>query len=161
VKVTNNGSKYQFVLSGSIGETNAMFIYNITGATEITVDLKDITYINSIGVKGWVDWALKIPKSCKVIFLNCPHVMINQFNMVVGFMPINGMVKSFFAPYHCESCSHEKIELFSEGIEYFYNPPPGQAAINYPEEKPCPKCGEKMEADFFRSKVFKFLPQKP
>ena len=157
MKVSNNGSQFTFQLSGPIGETSPLFIYKIRDATEVVVDLKEVTFINSIGVKSWVMWAMKIPLRCPVSFFNCPYVIINQFNMVVGFMPANGKVKSFFAPYHCEHCNFEKFELFTDGIEYFNNPDPGQVAISYPAEKPCPKCGKAMEADFFKEKLFKFL----
>ena len=40
----------------------------------------------------------KCPGQCKIEFRNCPKVIIDQINMVKGFLPENAIVESFLRP---------------------------------------------------------------
>jgi hypothetical protein len=155
IKVT--GTKYEFTVVGQISEHLPLFLYKINNATEIHVDLKGLTFINSIGVSNWVSWTQKIPAGCRLYLENCPFVIINQINIVHGFVPPGTTrVQSFFAPYYCE-CGKEEILLCERGREYAYPEDHGRAPVALPEFLPCKKCGGRAEMDFDPKKIVKMI----
>lgn len=153
-KVT--GGKYEFYVEGSIGEKNALFDYVIKAPTDILVDMDKVTVINSIGVKNWINWCLKVGPSPKLELQKCPFVIISQVNMVFGFLPKHARINSFYALYACGCRAEEKV-LFERGKHFKYADHGEKAWFDFPEEIPCKKCGKTMEADFFPEKITKFL----
>ncbi len=144
-------------VSGYIGESSELFDLSLNGVKEIKFDLSGVGYINSVGVKNWIIWIRKIPESIQVEFLNCPPLIINQINMVDGFIPKNSKVTSFLVPTHCEECEFESAIKVHAGVEYNY-PQGGQdARLALPELQPCSKCGAGMEIDVVESKYFHFI----
>lgn len=145
-------------MTGSIGETTPLFKMPMADLKEITIEMKGVTQINSIGVKQWILWTLKLHKDCMVKMLNCPFVIANQASLVVGFTTQNMTIESFRMPYACEECSHEVEQLARRGIEFQYPANGNPKWIRLPQGLECPKCHKgKLEADFFLEKVFKFL----
>lgn len=157
--VKTSGSRLEFFLEGPISEKTALYEYNIKNATEIIVDMEKVTFINSIGVKNWINWTLKVPPGCKLELLKCPFVIINQVNMVHGFLPKAARVQSFYAPYVCDSCNNEMNYLFQKGKDYEYKNGAEKEWIKIPEELPCKKCGKTMEPDFIDKKIIGFLSE--
>lgn len=156
VKIT--GTRYEFTVSGPISEKNEVFDTLYRNPTEIIVNLEQMTFINSVGVKGWINWISKMPVSCKIELVKCPHVIVNQINIVFGFIPKFARVQSFFAHFACE-CGEEKTVLFERGKEYDY-PEKGQdARFDVPTNIVCRKCQKTMEPDFIPAKLSKFLTQ--
>lgn len=155
MKAKKTGTVFDFVLEGSIGESSPLFGYDLKEASQVNIDAEKMTYINSIGVKNWILWSVKIPRACKFILRKAPLVMINQAATVVGFLPLGGYVESFNAPYACD-CGAERMVLLTEGKDYHYATPSKTREINLPEVK-CAKCAQDMEPDFLEAKVFTFL----
>lgn len=157
-----NGTKYEFYVEGSIGETNALFTYPLKAPTEVLVDMDKVTVINSIGVKNWINWCAKIAPEVKFELQKCPFVIMSQVNMVAGFLPPHARVNSFYALYSCGCRTEEKV-LFERGKHFKYEENGVPSSYNFPSEAPCKKCGKMMEADFFPEKLSKFLvpPEKP
>ncbi|WP_413560380.1 hypothetical protein [Bdellovibrio sp. HCB209] len=150
------GSSYEMFLEGPISEKTALYDYNIKNATELILNLEKVTFINSIGVKNWINWTLKIPSQATITLIKCPFVIVNQVNIVHGFLPNRARVQSFFAPFICESCSTEKIELLEQNKHYTYADFANPATVTLPELT-CPKCSEIMAPDFMEKKVFSML----
>lgn len=150
------GGTYQMFLEGPISEKTALYDYNIKNATELILDLEKVTFINSIGVKNWINWTMRIPDKASITLVKCPFVIVNQVNIVHGFLPHRARIESFFAPFICESCSTEKIEMLVKDQHYTYATSATPASVNLPELK-CPKCGEMMGPDFMEKKVFSML----
>lgn len=144
-------------LSGPIGETTALFNVPMAGLKEIILDLNDMTFINSIGIKQWIFWTLKIPSDCVVRMQNCPFVIGTQASIVVGFAKPNMKLESLKVPYACDSCSTEQLYLAHINKDYFYAVGEKKAEVLLPESIPCPKCKQPMEQDFILDKTFKFL----
>jgi hypothetical protein len=158
MKITKKDKHFIIALDGAIGESTPLFTTPISDATEITLDMKDVTYINSVGVKEWIIWTNRIPKTVTAKMTNCPFVIANQASMVVGFVTPNLRIESFKAPYLCNGCGTEEQVLFTRGKEFEYAKPPEHRQINIPENRPCPKCRKSdMEPDFIPEKVFNFL----
>lgn len=158
MKVTRNKDQVHCALEGAIGETTPLFILPMADIKELTVDMTNTTYINSIGVKHWILWSQKIPATTNVKLVNCPFVIVSQANMVVGFITKQMKIESFRMPYACEECGKEEIMTAVRGTDYEYATETTPKKINIPAELPCTKCKEgKLEPDFFKDKAFKFM----
>jgi ribosomal protein L44E len=160
MKVQRDKDQVHVSLEGPIGDTTELFILPLKDMKQLTIDMTKTTYINSIGVKHWITWAMKLAPTLDVKLVNCPFVIVNQANIVVGFMTKKMKVESFRMPYVCEECSREETLTATRGKEYEYASPGVPKKIEIPSELPCPKCQKgKLEPDFFREKTFKFLDQ--
>lgn len=145
-------------ISGAIGETTPLFTIPLGGVTELIVDMANMTYINSIGVKNWIMWTVKIPKDCTVRLLNCPFVIVSQAATVMGFTAPNMFIESFRMPYLCESCNFDNFVLGVRGKEFDYSRDGQPSKITLPTHLTCPKCKQStFEPDFLSEKTFKFL----
>ncbi|MGE0529336.1 MAG: hypothetical protein AB7P49_19960, partial [Bdellovibrionales bacterium] len=124
----------------------------------LAIDMSDVTYINSIGVKNWILWTLRIPKACDVKLINCPVVIVSQASMVHGFTTPRMTIESFRMPYACDTCGFEDMRFVSRGAHYEYATETHPKRITLPADLPCPKCGKgSFLPDVVLQKVFKFL----
>lgn len=116
IDITEKDQTATIVLSGRIDE-DAHF-ENVSGleAKKFTFDFKEVSLINSCGVREWINLINKLIKKGQVIYKNCPQVMIEQMNMVEGFLPNNASIESFFAPYFDPDLDQEKkiLLMFDE-----------------------------------------------
>ena len=150
VDVENNNSDFVVTLNGQLDEDATFESVKFTDPQGVTIDLKGINSINSCGIREWIKWIKEVPPAAKIIYKNCPKVIIDQINMVVGFLPENASVQSFYVPYYCESSGSEKMVLFESGKEFT------GGEIKEPEVK-CDETGDEMEMDVIESKYFGFL----
>ncbi|WP_127716668.1 hypothetical protein [Halobacteriovorax sp. HLS] len=100
------------LFKGPIDEdSNFDEISKITGTT-VTFDFNEVTLINSCGIREWVNFIEKLDSSTTFSYINCRQIVIEQINMVKGFIREGARVDSFYAPYYCEGCDQEfKIHL--------------------------------------------------
>lgn len=134
-------------LHGVIDEhPDLSFLSKLTG--RVHVSLKGVRRINSFGVRSWIDAIRKVPESTHLEFIECPPPVIDQINMVAGFLG-KGKVVSFYAPMTCEKCDVESNQLF-QVAEVKRN------GAKLPEVK-CPKCGSKMEVDDLEDQYLLFV----
>lgn len=156
MEVKVNGRAMEFILEGPISEKTALYDYDIRAAQQIIVNMDKVTFINSIGVKNWILWTGKVPAQCSLELTHCPFVIVNQINMVLGFLPGKARVQSFYAPYISDSGTEMNV-LFHRGKDYEYAQNGAPPKINIPESFINPKNQEAMEPDFILDKVTKFL----
>jgi hypothetical protein len=137
-------------LSGHIDEDASFAALSLDGASKVIVELDKVTAINSCGIREWIKWIRTAPPTAQIIYRQCPKVIVDQINMVAGFLPANGKVESFYVPYYSDASGDEKMVLFKEGVEFKGNEvfPPGEVKDN---------SGEVMEMDVIEAKYFKFL----
>lgn len=137
-------------LKGHIDE-DAVF-ENVTygDSSQLIIDFNKVSAINSCGIREWITWIQKAPPEKKIVYRNCPKIIVDQANMVSGFVPPNGVIESFYVPYYCESTDNEKMVLFVAGKEFEGD------SISAPEVKD-EESGEEMEMDVIEAKYFKFL----
>jgi rubredoxin len=148
----------EVVLEGMIGETSDFFRYPTQNLDEMHINMAKVTFINSVGVKHWILWATKTSEKCKVLLLNCPFMIASQASTVVGFLPKNFLLESFFAPFLCPDCETEKSVLLQRGTHYDFAHDAQAAWKKVPDDMVCDKCKKaKLEPDFFEDKVFAFL----
>lgn len=146
-----NGSEVIVTLAGHIDEDAQFTALDLSGASgKVVVDIEGVTAINSCGIREWVKWIRTAPNTTAVVFKKCPKVIVDQINMVTGFLPDNGKVESFFVPYYSDESGNEKMVLFEEGKQF------NGGDVNPPAEVK-DESGEAMEMDVIEAKYFKFL----
>lgn len=148
-KITKQGQTLQLSVAGVIDEDADFAQLSINGAQEIRIDLNGVKSINSCGIREWIKWVGQVPQA-KITYEMCPKVIVDQINMVDGFLPLNAHVTSFFVPYYNEETGSEKNVLFRDGQEYKGNK-------LSPPAKVVDEQGQAMEMDVIESKYFKFL----
>ncbi len=117
IKVEISGDQALAKLIGQINEDSDLSaLENITAKTLI-LDLKEVSLINSCGIREWVEFQNQHFDFEQVIYENCPQVIIEQMNIVAGFIHKNGKIKSFYAPYFNEFTDEEvKILLTPQEV---------------------------------------------
>ena len=137
-------------VSGAIDEDAVFPPPSLNGASAVIWDLEKVTTINSVGIREWIKWVKSFPPSIQLNVRRCPKIIVDQINMVAGFLPSGTVVQSFFVPYYAEGSGAEKMVLFENGREYGNGPvePPAEVKDDG---------GEVMEMDVIEAKYFKFL----
>lgn len=146
----NEGGGLTLQIHGQIDEDASFEGLGFDGATNITLDLEHVASINSCGIREWIKWIRTAPDGAKITYRNCPKVIVDQINMVAGFLPDNAKVESFYVPYYSEDSGNEKMVLFKEGKEF------SGGQVNPPAEVK-DDGGAVMEMDVIEAKYFKFL----
>lgn len=141
----------QIHLSGMIDERANFKMYGLDGMNKIQLYLSDLKGFNSFGVREWIKWIGKA-NSSEISLYECPKSLIDQMNMVLGFLPSKSRIMSFYVPYSNDSGA-EKNVLFTFGVEYNE-----KGILNFP--KVVDEDGKPMEMDIVDSKYFKFLEKK-
>lgn len=149
VKVTKNGGKVAMNIAGTIDEDVDFSQFSLGDAQEVDLELGGIKSINSCGIREWIKW-MSTNKTGKIVFNQCPKVIVDQINMVDGFLPTNGKVNSFFVPYYNDDSGAEKNILFKYGTEFTEGQVSPPAAVK-------DESGNAMEMDVIESKYFKFI----
>jgi anti-anti-sigma regulatory factor len=117
-------------------------------SSSVIFDFENVTLINSCGIREWVKFIEGLDESISFSYVNCRQIIIEQINMVKGFIREGSRVDSFYAPFYCESCDTEfKIHLkYSQIVN-------GKA----PSLK-CEKCGApELEFDAIEAQYFQFI----
>ncbi|MCO4793916.1 MAG: hypothetical protein KC493_09395 [Bacteriovoracaceae bacterium] len=140
----------EFCLRGEINED--LIIDELVGFKSdlVKVNFEEVSMINSCGVREWIKLMEALAnQGCKVQYFNCPQIVVQQVNMVTGFVPNQGEVVTFYAPYFCEDCDNEeKVLLTSSELK-------GRTA---PELK-CGSCGSESEIDAMEDVYLNFIPE--
>ena len=95
-------------LSGVLDENAQLTQLDALGAFT-HINFKDITRINSCGVRDWVQW-MQTRAGKPTTYEACPLVIVKQLNSVPEFAK-GATISSFFAPYFCEACDEERMIL--------------------------------------------------
>lgn len=151
-QIQGQGPKIKVSIGGAIDEDTDFSKTDISAAQDIELHLANIKSINSCGIRDWMKWISTAPGAV-FTFTECPKVIVDQINMVQGFLPATGKVQSFYVPYYSEESEQEKNVLFNFGKEFT-----DQGLVGAPEVKD--STGAEMEMDVVESKYFKFLQKK-
>jgi hypothetical protein len=118
--------------------------------TIVVLDLAGVTAINSVGIREWIKWIKAFPEAVKLKVRHVPKIIVDQINMVAGFLPPGTVIESFYVPYYSDNSGSEKMVLFQNGKEF-------DAGGVRPPEEVKDDSGEVMEMDVIEAKYFKFL----
>ena len=149
VKMNKAADKLTVQMAGTIDEDVDFSQFNLQGNPAVEVELSNIKSINSCGIREWIKWMSTAP-AASITFNECPKVIVDQINMVDGFLPANAKVQSFFVPYYNDESGSEKNVLFRLGTEFTENSVNPPATVQDEE-------GNAMEMDVIESKYFKFI----
>lgn len=152
-----SGSEKTFQLSGPIIEISIFPLHHTEGCSHLILDLKEVSMINSGGIRLWLQWMNGIKllnPNCVISVVKAPKVIIDQMNNFKDFIPSPYVVQSLFVPYYCEACNSFHEELIERNLHFTEANEPRD--INLPKIK-CQSCGSLMEIDVFPEQYFKFL----
>lgn len=79
----------------------------------IVIDFDQLTFINSNGVKLWIEFISALRSDTTLIYQRCPKILVDQFNMVKGLYTNNTQIESFYAPYYDEKSDSEEMKLIT------------------------------------------------
>jgi len=143
------GDQTTVQLTGVIDEDADFSKIKNLESTKIVFDFQKVSMINSCGIREWIQYLVGLGTNSQIIYVNCPQIIIEQINMVQGFIPKGAKVESFYAPYFCEDCDKEvKMKINSADIQSFKAP-----------KCKCGDCGAEMEFDAIEAQYFNFLKQ--
>ncbi len=140
---------YEFY--GHIDEDTDFGKLPLNGLKKVAIDLAGVNAINSCGIREWIKWIRTAESGSQFIFKKAQKAIIDQINMIDGFIPKGSTVESFYVPYFCEECDTASAILFTRGKEFSSGKPEVKQAI------PCSNCGKNAEIDVIEAQYFRFL----
>jgi hypothetical protein len=146
IELTKNGTDTLITLSGHINEDSDLSLMKEMKGNELTLDLKAVSLINSCGIRDWIEFQKVNFDFSKVTYRNCPQVIIEQMNIVAGFIHPHGEIESFFAPYYSET-SDQEVKLLITPSEVLDGKAPSKKN----------DAGEELEFDDIEAQYFNFL----
>lgn len=149
IKVDKASDVTKVTVAGVIDEDVDFTPYGLNGSTQVEFHLGGVKAINSCGIREWIKWVSTAGTS-PIKYFECPKIIVDQINMVQGFLPTQGKVMSFYVPYYSDDSGTEKNVMFTFGTEYS-----DQGLGQTPEVKD--DSGAVMEMDVIEAKYFKFL----
>jgi hypothetical protein len=149
IKIEKVAPTWKVSLAGTIDEDADFNPHSLAGAPAISLDLANVKSINSCGIREWIKW-IGTAGPVAVQYFDCPKIIVDQINMVQGFLPATGKVMSFFVPFYNDDSGEEKSVLFTLGKEY------SETGLQAQPEVKDTK-GQPMEMDVVEAKYFKFL----
>lgn len=135
--------------SGQIDEDSDFSKILSTNSSIYIFDFDKIKMMNSCGIREWINFIEKLPKEAQIIYRKCPQVVIEQINMVQGFLRTGARIDSFYAPYYSEQKDEVmKILLKTEQVQN------GKAPMMTD-----PESQEELEFDAIEAQYFNFIKQ--
>lgn len=152
IALKENGNNVDLIFEGGIsgGQT---FPENLSHYQGITLDLSKVAYINSSGIKAWIEWKNKHLSDLKteVTVENCPECFVEQMNILINILPRHVVIKSFKVPYY--------IEDDDEIVEVTYNREEHFSGAEVKWESTMNIDGKEAEIDIEPKSYFKFLKE--
>jgi hypothetical protein len=149
VKIEKSPDKWVVKMAGTIDEDADFNPLSLQGCKAVEVELEGLKGINSCGIREWIKW-MGGAAGAPITLIKCPKVIVDQINMVEGFLPATAKVQSFFVPYYNDDSGSEKNILFRYGAEF------SEGQVNPPVSVK-DNDGNDMEMDVIESKYFKFI----
>ena len=115
ISSSQESERIRIVLSGVMDEHSDLSpitaAISLAGPSEITIDLRAVRRINSVGVRLWIATIREIPRAVRLLFVHCPPPFIDQCNRISSFLG-HGVIESFYAPLICDPCDKQTQSLF-------------------------------------------------
>lgn len=149
IRLEKNGEELKVTVTGVIDEDADFSPHNLSSVQKINMHLGAVKSINSCGIREWIKW-IATAQGTPINYFECPKIIVDQINMVQGFLPANAKVQSFYVPYYCDDAGSEKTILFTYGKEFT------DTEVKPPTEVK-DEDGNVMEMDVVEAKYFKFI----
>jgi hypothetical protein len=142
------GDEVHVELIGVIDEDSIFDKIKSLKMNKFVFDFNQVNMINSCGIREWIKYLQELDE-VGIKYINCPQIIIEQVNMVHGFIRKGIVVESFFAPYFCPNCDTEKKILLKNT----------EVANSKAPVKQCNTCKSDLEFDAIEKQYFSFLSQ--
>lgn len=151
--VTRENEKTILSLSGSMDENMKLPDLNVDSTT-LVIDFNEVNFINSLGIRTWLSWIdnLNFPM---LEMRRLRPAIVEQANLIMGFLPHNTVVSSIYAPWYCEDCDTEELILLENEKDYFWES--GVIIEGLSDERQCNNCGSTSELDRNPKLYFHFI----
>jgi anti-anti-sigma regulatory factor len=146
IAVTHVDNTVEVVMQGQINEDSNFDSLKGLNPQRMILNLKGISHINSCGIREWIEFQKEHFKAEEVIYQECPQVIVEQMNIVSGFVHSNGIIESFYAPYYSEALDKE-LKLLLKPADIIG----GKAPAKTDEQ------GGELEFDDIEAQYFNFL----
>ncbi|MGZ3771803.1 MAG: hypothetical protein ACXVCP_01445 [Bdellovibrio sp.] len=106
---------------GRIDEMSVFPKFEGQTISKLSMDLISVEGINSMGILYWIRWWKDLTNRNPGITFQIENArmnMISSASVVVGFLPPQTEILSFFLPYHNEVEGQTIQELMKKGINY-------------------------------------------
>jgi anti-anti-sigma regulatory factor len=120
-----------------------------TVGKQCVINFRQVEYVNSCGVRAWINFMRELEKSRQIVFEECPSEIVMQINMIPSFRG-KAKVKSVYGSYACGECGETKSQLFEAGKNL-----PQKESDQLPPVV-CGKCGSEMELEELEDEFFAF-----
>jgi len=151
------GDTTRLIFKGDLDENADFSSVNLGVVKNLVFDMGALRILNSIGIRSWLLWIKKFINGCNLVFVNCPHHVICQMNILHGFLPFSARVESFYIPYYCKSCDKRENILATRGKDFMEATADTKEGISISDEMLCPVCQQTMEIDVSKDNHFNFL----
>jgi len=148
IDITRNSDHDLVTMQGVVDENADLTPLLQLGTRPIKVHLRGVRRINSFGVRAWMDAIRRVPITTNLAFVHCPPPVVDQCNMVQGFLG-HGTLESFYAPMTCAECDEQIDQLFETEVCRANG---GKLPVT-----PCPRCGRPMEVDDLEEQYLLFV----
>lgn len=116
VDITETPTEIKLTFNGSLSESGALPPIPHKNKT-VLIDMLNIKYINSYGIKLWCQWVSQ-NDATKLVFQNCPFVFVKHLSAIRGMWTANMQMQSFFVPFYSEASQERKDVLLTEGTHF-------------------------------------------
>jgi hypothetical protein len=148
VAIDHRADRDVVTLAGVIDEAADLSPLAALGRRPLEIDLHGVQRINSSGVRTWIDVVRGLPPAVPLRFVRCPPAIVDQCNMVIGFLG-HGRLESFYAPLACAECD--------EQVDQLYTTASVRAAGGVLPPTPCPRCRRPMAVDDLADQYLLFV----
>lgn len=152
LNIEKKGVWEQLLYAGPINEDTEVHLTPILAqlGPNVIFNFRKVEFVNSCGVRAWINFLRELEKGRKVIFEECTPEIVSQINMIPNFKG-SAHIKSVYASYACDHCGNQQWELFEEGR----NLP--QASGDGIQSPKCSKCGKETEMEELEEEFFAWV----
>lgn len=149
--ISQSGDWERVEYSGPINEDAETHLVSLAKklGPKCIINFRKVEFVNSCGVRAWVNFMRDLGKSRKVIFEECVPDIVTQINMIPSFRG-GAEIKSVYASYACDHCGNHEQVLFEKGRNL-----PTKSNMEVPKMA-CRKCSEPMEMEELEDEFFAF-----
>jgi hypothetical protein len=148
IEVTERDGEHFVTITGVIDENADLAPLTHLAGKPVRINMRGVRRINSFGVRSWIDAIRRIPPSSRLSIVHAPPPVVDQCNMVNGFVG-HGKLESFYAPMTCTECDEQVDQLFETAA--------CRANGGRLPQTPCPRCGRPMEVDDLEEQYLLFV----
>ena len=152
INIEKNGDWEKLMYTGPINEEAEVHLNQLTTqlGPKVIINFKQVTMVNSCGVRGWVNFMRTLEQNREIIYEECTSEIVMQINMIPSFKG-TAKIKSVFGAYSCEDCGNNENVLFENGKNL---PASEDDEVDAPK---CGSCGEEMEMEELEEEFFAFV----